>query len=152
MPNDDGIDPKLAEAGFFKTVHDYIELAMTQYFYFFSSPWTFDSWHYKSAVSSLNTLYNAVIIPHNINNPEDEEVKDFQEEWKKLDGKYGNGFELGLRRDPNSDSLQNRLRAEFSERYTLVMTYLNTLGISQLKQRGENWQDEIINARTSDLK
>ncbi len=151
MPDEDRIDPKLSETGFYKTVHDYIESAMAQYYYFFSSPWTFDFWHYKAAISALNTLYNAVIIPHNTNNTEDQEVKDFQEKWKKLDGKYGDGFELGLRKDPSSESFENRLRAEFSERYALVMAYLNTLGLTQMKRRGEAWEDAELDVMMKEL-
>jgi hypothetical protein len=151
MPDEDRIDPKLAETGFYKTAHDYIQGAMAQYFYFFSSILTFDSWGYKTARSSLNTLYNAIIIPHNTNNPEDKEVRDFQEEWKKLDEKYGEGFESGIPKQHNSTEMENLLRTEYSERYTLIMTYLNTLGLTQMKQRGEAWEDAELDVMMKEL-
>ncbi|MCL5873750.1 MAG: hypothetical protein M1161_00180 [Candidatus Thermoplasmatota archaeon] len=150
MPDGERIDPKLAETGFYKTVHDYIQGAMAQYFYFFSSILTFDSWGYKAAVSSLNTLYNAIIIPHNTNNPEDKEVRDFQEEWKKLNEKYWEGFELHPR-PTNDSSIEDHLRSEYSERYTLIMTYLNTLGLTQMKQRGEAWEDAELDVMMKEL-
>lgn len=151
MPEDDKIEPRLSETGFYKTVHDYIEVAMAQYFYFFSSQWTFDSGGYKTAISSLNTLYNGVIVPYNLNNPKNEEVIDFLEKWGELDRKYGGGFELGNRNPSLKEEEVKRLKEEYSERYLLVMTYLNTLGLTQMKQRGEAWEDAELDVMMKEL-
>lgn len=151
MSDEGRIEPKLAEAGFYKTVHDWISAAMSQYFYFFSSPWTFDSWGYKAAISSLSALYNGVMVPYNLNNPNSEEVIDFLKKWTELDKKYGGGFELCNRESSTSESGEKKLRAEYSERYTLVMTYLNTLGLTQMKQRGEAWEDAELDVMMKEL-
>lgn len=151
MPDEDRIEPKLAETGFYKTVHDWISGAMSQYFYFFSSPLTFDSWGYKAAISSLGALYNGVIVPHNLNNPNNEEVIDFREKWGELDKEYGGEFEHGNRHSGDTGQGEKRLKKEYSERYTLIMTYLNTLGLTQMKQRGEAWEDAELDVMMKGL-
>lgn len=151
-PGEEKIEPKLAETGFYKTVHEWIAEAMNQYFSFFSSYWTFDTWRYKHAVSSLCALYNGVIVPHNLNNPSSEEVIDFVKKWEELNRTYGNGFEDGNRNPsiPHKEE-EDRLRKEYSERYTLIMTYLNTLGLTQMKQRGEAWEDAELDVMMGEL-
>ena len=149
--DEDRIEPKLAETGFFKTVHGAIDIAMAQYFWFFRNT-SFDGTSYKLGTSSLSTLYNGVVVPHNVNNLKDPEVKDFNAKWEALNDKYGEGFENGERDVYKSGSYNEQLSREYSERYTLIMIYLNTLGIAQMRQRGEKWEDSEIDFYEDQLK
>ncbi len=154
MTDDDKIEPKLSETGFYKTVHDAIELAMNHYdIFIFKSGTSFDDYAYVGAVATLTNIYNSVIAPHNLNHPNDIEVIDFQEKWDKLNEEYGDGFEKGLRKYKyNGEWEQKILIQEYVERYNLIMTYMNTLGLTQIKQRGEAWEDAELEAMWRELK
>ncbi len=143
MTDDERIEPKLSETGFYKTVHDLIEKAITSYDYFITSrALSFDKYAYQGAIATLSNIFNSVIAPHNVNHPNDIEVIDFQEKWDQLNKEYGDGFEKGLRKyNYNGEYEQKILTQEYTERYNLIMTYMNTLGLTQIKQRGEAWED-----------
>jgi len=151
---DDKIEPKLSETGFYKTVHDLIETAMHYYSVFITAnASSFDQYAYQVAMATLSNIFNSVIAPHNLNHPNDIEVIDFQEKWDQLNKEYGDGFEKGLRKYKyNGEWEQKILIQEYVERYNLIMTYMNTLGLTQMKQRGEAWEDAELEAMWRELK
>lgn len=108
-----------------------------------------DEGSYSYARSTLLTLYYVAVYPHNLNNPNDPEVKDFKEKWNSLNEKYGNEFEMAIKVDWDNGGYGSKrdvgsVKLEMVERFSLVMVYLNTLGITQLKQREEKWEDTFI--------
>ena len=154
--DEDRIEPKLAETGFFKTVHEAIEKATHQYDIYMGSIngaiMIDQHGAYGFARSTLLTLYNAVVLPHNLNNPDDPEVKDFEDKWKSLDEKYGIDFEKGKEIDFIDKRKRKEAADEITERFSLIMTYLNALGITKLRERGEKWEDSEIDFYEEQLK
>ena len=154
MTDDDGdeIEPRLSETEYYKTAHDVIETAIESYTSFYQSKQLhFEYETYPRAIASLNAILNSIIFPHNANNPNGPEVKKFKEKWESLNDQYGEKFERGERRWHGTNA-GDKLTSEYADRYLLVMTYLNTLGLTRMRERGENWQDERIQARLEELK
>ena len=154
--DEDRIEPKLAETGFFKTVHEVIEMAAHQYNLYMSTvngpSETNQRNSHSFAYSALLTLYHLVVLPHNLNNPDDPEVKDFEDKWKSLDEKYGIDFEKGKEIDFFDTKERKEAADEITERFSLIMTYLNALGITKLRERGEKWEDSEIDFYEEQLK
>ena len=154
--DEDRIEPKLAETGFFKTVHEVIEKAAIQYDTYMASIngviMLDQHGAYGYARSTLLTLYHTVVLPHNLNNPDDPGVKDFEDKWKSLDEKYGIDFEKGKEIDFFNTRERKEAADEITERFSLIMTYLNALGITKLRERGEKWEDSEIDFYEEQLK
>lgn len=146
---DERISPKLSETGFYRIVNEMIETAYLHYHTFIGLP-SGSNPNYNPARSSLLALYNAVIIPHAMSHKGDKEVKEFQESWERLNERYGDQFEKAK---GNYDEINiEEAKQEYIERFTAIMTFLNVLGITQLKQRAEEWEDNFIEVSERELR
>ena len=94
-------------------------------------------------------IYDAVILPHVTSHGEDKEVMDFVNKWGDLNNKYGHDFE---RLTHLTSTRKQELRQEYIERFTAVMTFLNVLGVTQLKRRGETWEDAELDVMMEELR
>ncbi|MEM0160022.1 MAG: hypothetical protein QW393_04670 [Candidatus Micrarchaeaceae archaeon] len=149
----DDEEPQFGETGFFKTVHDAVEEAIKQYntVVQYNSQSSRERDYFGPSIarnlSWLLTLYISVIFPHDQvllrEDPENAAVKRFREEWESINKKYGDNFE-------KSGNVQSFSEAQ--SRFRAIMNHLTDLGITRIRERGEQWQDAFINYFEEELR
>ncbi len=133
---------QLAETGYYEILHDYINKMYEEIDGLMKGKNT------SGRISSLILIYNGFIVPTceelRSVNPEDFKARKFDEAWGNIDKKYyGQNFHLtGMYK-----SIE-----EATERFAAVSEFLNSIGVTKIKEREENWEDAEIDFYEEELK